>query len=71
MLRRVIIERQPSGRWKVVRERDETGETIDCDDLNEALDVVIRVYRPDGTPRKWPSEKASVLCGDAAKGEGR
>ena len=55
-LRRVTMERQPDGRWKLVRERDENGETFYVDDLHDAFDTVLAAYRPDGTPREWPHE---------------
>lgn len=50
-LRRVTIERLNSGGWKLVRERDGTGETFHVDDLHDAIECVLAAYRPDGTPR--------------------
>lgn len=55
-LRRVTIERQDRGGWKLLRERDETGETFHCDDLHDAFDCVLDAYRPDGTPRGAPRQ---------------
>jgi hypothetical protein len=54
LLRRVTIERLDNGGWKLVRERDDNGETFHVDDLLDAFDTVSAAYRPDGTPRPWP-----------------
>lgn len=40
-LRRVTITRRDDGRWDVVRERDENGESIrGCKDLEECFDMI-------------------------------
>ena len=49
----MTVERLDDGRWKVTRERAETGETMIADDLMHAMDVVLLAYRPDGTPRPF------------------
>lgn len=51
-LRRLTIERQASGRWTLVRERLENGETFDVEDLIEAFATVRAAYWPDGQPRE-------------------
>lgn len=53
-LKRFTAEKQPDGMWKLVRERDDGGETFRCDDLHEVLETVLAAYYPDGTPRPWP-----------------
>lgn len=58
LLSRVVLERQPDGRWELVRDRGETADRFICDDLNEAFDTVLAAYRPDGTPRSWPIPEA-------------
>jgi hypothetical protein len=61
VLKRITADRLPDGRWKLVRERAETGETFECDDLHDVLDTVLAAYYPDGTPRPYPrtSERQS------------
>lgn len=60
MLRRVTIERQGDGTWKLLRERDPTtaqpkgnGEAFTgIRDLESAFNTVLAAYCPDGSPRK-------------------
>jgi hypothetical protein len=68
----VVVERLPNGRWKLVRERDESGETFVCDDLLECWETVDAAYRPDGTPREWrPTVDADLVEPDRrARAEG-
>lgn len=59
-LRKVTIERQDDGTWKLVRERDATpeqprgnGETfLGVVDLERAFSTILAAYMPDGSPRK-------------------
>ncbi len=51
LLRRITIERVAVDRWKVLRERDETGETFYATDLLDAFDYVSAAYWPNGEPR--------------------
>jgi hypothetical protein len=53
----VTIERLDDGCWKLVRERDENGETFVCEDLVEAFQTVRAAYAPDGRP--WPLATSS------------
>ncbi len=55
LLRRVTIERLDDGRWKLVRERDENGETFMCSDLIEAFQTVRAAYLANGEARPWPA----------------
>jgi hypothetical protein len=69
LLRRVTIERLDDGRWKLVRERDENGETFMCEDLVEAFQTVRAAYAPDGRP--WTMVRrveTSPLARDADEG---
>lgn len=60
MLRRVVIERKDGGGFKLVRERDENGETFHVRTLVEAFATVLAAYLPCGTPRVWPTRKAAA-----------
>lgn len=62
LLRRVTIELRPDGRWDLTREMAETGDRFVCDDLLDATDIVMRAFRPDGTPR-WDGTAAG-LCSE-------
>lgn len=52
LLRKVTIERQPNGRWKLVREHETNGETFEVGDLIAAFATVRAAYLPNGEQRE-------------------
>lgn len=59
-LRRVVIERDEAGRFRVVRERDAGGETFIARNLVEAFAFVLAAYLPCGTQRAWGGRKVAA-----------